>query len=101
MTKKSEKLEAWKKRRLDFKKSDLSRRAYCKKAGIKESTLDYWFSRIRKIEKTNGFVEIHPAAVQSPVADLVVTAGKYRIEVNGSTGVSLLVQTLKVLESLG
>ncbi len=100
MTKKSEKLEAWKKRRVDFKKSGLSRRAYCEKAKIRESTLDYWFSRIRKLEKNRGLVEIHPAAaVQTPGANLVVTTGKYRIEVNGSTGISLLVQTLKALEN--
>ena len=98
---KSEKLEAWKKRRRDFQKSGLSRKAYCERTGIKESTLDYWFSRIRKLERTNGLVEIHPVAVQTPIADLVVTKGKYRIEVNGSTGVALLAETLKALETLG
>ncbi len=60
MTMKSKKLEAWKKRWHDFQKSGLSRKAYCSKTGIKESTLDYWFSRIRKLEKNHGFVEVHP-----------------------------------------
>ncbi len=101
MTKKSGKLETWKKRRREFQRSGLSRRAYCEKTGIKESTLDYWFSRIRKLEKNSGFVEVHPAAVQTPTVDLVVTTSKYRIEVNGSTGVALLGETLKALESMG
>lgn len=101
MAKKSGKLEAWKKRRRDFQTSGLSRRAYCEKNKIKESTLDYWFSRIRKIEKNHGFIEVHPPAGNTSTAELVVTAGKYRIEINGSAGVSLLVQTLKALESMG
>jgi hypothetical protein len=101
MTKRSGKLEVWKKRRRDFQTSGLSRRAYCEKNKIKESTLDYWFSRIRKLETNRGFVEINPNGMQSPVVDLVITFGKYRIEVNGSTGISLLSQALKALEGVG
>lgn len=101
MATKSERLEMWKKWRLDFQRSGLSRGAYCEKNKLKESTLDYWFSRIRKIEKTKGFVEIHPAAAQAPSADLIVTMGEYRIEINGSAGAAILGQTLKALESIG
>ncbi len=101
MTKRCGKLEVWKKRRRDFQTSGLSRRAYCEKNKIKESTLDYWFSRIRKIEKTKGFIEIHSTAAQTPAVNVVITTGKYRIEINGSAGVALLGQTLKALESVG
>jgi hypothetical protein len=100
MPKKSEGLEAWKKRRRDFQESGLNRREYCKKAGIKESTLDYWFSKIRKIEQNNGFVEVHPAPKQLPQAGLVVTVGKFRVEINGAEGVVLLCDTLKALDSM-
>ncbi len=100
MPKKSEGLEAWKKRKRDFRESGLSRRAYCQKVGIKESTLDYWFSRIRKLDKKDGFVEVHPTSVHQPHADLIVTTGKYRVEVSGSTGVAMLRETLNALESM-
>ncbi len=97
----NERLEIWKERRREFQKSGMTRKGYCEKNGIKESTFDYWFSRIRKLEKSQRFVEIHPEAAGNTTAALVVTVGRFRIELQDSGAVQILATVVKALESVG
>ncbi len=97
----NDKLKIWKKKHQEFRKSGMTRRAYCQKIGVKESTLDYWFSRIRKLGKAQGFVEVHPLPTGTRTATMVVTTGRFRIELSDPATVVMLTEVVKALESLG
>ncbi len=64
MQTKSKRFGFWKEKSLDFMKSGMTQRAYCEKNKVKESSLDYCLSWIRKKEKVQGFVEDKPAAAR-------------------------------------
>jgi len=97
-----EKLELWKRRRQEFRKSGLTRRAYCARHHLKISTLDYWFSRIRGMEGAHGLVELKPQALPAMKSCLdVVVAEKYRIEVRHGFDTQLFAELIKALESIG
>ncbi len=100
MRKSNGKLETWKARRREFEASGLTRRAYCQRNGIKVSTLDYWFSRLRKGQRTRGLVEIGCIATQSVKAMIVVQVGKFRVEINDPAAMQILAETVKTLGSL-
>ena len=91
----------WETRLRDFQKSGMTRRAYCEKNGIKLSTLDYWFARVRKAEETRALVEIKPGPLRAASACVAVTTGRFRVEINDVAAIETLLQTLKALESLG
>ena len=96
------KLELWKRRRREFRKGGLTRRAFCAKNRLKLSTLDYWFARIRAVEKAQGIVELKTQAVPTVNGSLeVVVADRYRVEIRHGFDVPLLGELLKALESLG
>ena len=98
----SEKLELWKRRRQEFRKSGLTRRAYCARHHLKMSTLDYWFSRIRRVEGSHGLVELKLPAMSAVKSCLeVVVAEKYRIEIRHGFDSQLFAELIKALESLG
>jgi hypothetical protein len=98
----SEKLELWKKRRQEFRRSGLTRRTFCARHHLKISTLDYWFSRIRGMEGAQGLVELKPQALPAMKSCLeVVVAEKYRIEVRHGFDTELFAELIKALESLG
>ena len=97
-----EKLELWKKRREEFRRSGLTRRAFCARRRLKISTLDYWFSRIRGMEGAHGLVELKPQALPPVNGCLeVVVAEKYRIEIRRGFDTVLFGELIKALESLG
>ena len=97
-----EELELWKRRRQEFRKSGLTRRAYCARHHLKISTLDYWFSRIRGMEGAHGLVELKPQALPAMKSCLeVVVAEKYRIEVRHGFDTQLFAELIKALESIG
>ena len=97
-----EKLELWKRRRQEFRKSGLTRRAFCVRHRLKMSTLDYWFSRIRRVENAHGLVELKPQAIPAVKSCLeVLVAEKYRIEVRNGFDSQLFGELIKALESLG
>jgi hypothetical protein len=98
-----EKLGLWKRRREEFRKSGLTRRTFCARRRLKISTLDYWFSRIRGIEKSaHGLVELRPQAIPTVKSCLeVVVADKYRIEIRHGFDTQLFAELIKALESLG
>jgi hypothetical protein len=97
-----EKLELWKRRRQEFRKSGLTRRAYCARHHLKISTLDYWFSRIRGMEGAHGLVELKPQALPAMKSCLdVVVAEKYRIEIRHGFDTQLFAELIKALESIG
>ena len=99
---KSEKLELWKRRRKAFQQSGSTRRAFCAKNHLKISTLDYWFSRIRDAERSQGLVELKAQAIPTARSSLgVVVADRYRIEVREGFNVQLFADLIKALESLG
>ena len=99
---KSEKLELWKRRRKAFQRSGSTRRAFCAKNHLKISTLDYWFSRIRDAERSQGLVELKAQAIPAAKSSLgVVVADRYRIDVRSDFDVPLLAELIKALESLG
>jgi hypothetical protein len=98
---KSEKIELWKRRRKAFQLSGSTRRAFCAKNHLKLSTLDYWFSRIRSAERSQGLVELKTHAIPTVKSSLeVVVANRYRIEVRGAIDVQLFKELIKALESL-
>ena len=95
-----EKLELWKRRRKQFQKSGLTRKAFCSKNRLKISTLDYWFARIGDLERAQGLMELKPKGI--PVVNgcfELVIAGRYRIEVRQGFDVQLFRELLKALES--
>jgi hypothetical protein len=99
---KSEKLELWKRRRKAFQQSGSTRRAFCAKNHLKISTLDYWFSRIRDAERSQGLVELKAQAIPTAKSSLgVVVADRYRIDVRSGFDVPLLAELITALESLG
>jgi len=64
--------------------------------------LDYWFSRIRDAERSQGLVELKAQTIPNVTTTLeVVVADRYRIEVRADFDVPLLGQLIKALESLG
>ena len=101
MQTKIERLESWKEKRREFQQSGMTRKAYCQKHRIKESTLDYWFSRIRKLEKAHGFVEVKPISPGVGSTSIVVVAGRFRIELKEPVAIQMLADTVRALESIG
>ena len=98
----SEKLELWKRRRQELRRSGLTRRAFCARHRLKISTLDYWFSRIRGMESAHGLVELKPQGIPTVKSCLeVVVADKYRIEIRHGFDTQLFAELIKALESLG
>ena len=100
-TGKNDKLTFWKRKLQEYRKSGLSRRAFSEKNGVNKSTLDYWFARIRKGQRTKGMVEVKPVSIliQDPSLQVVV-ADKYQIEVRIGFDPILLGEVVKALESL-
>jgi hypothetical protein len=97
-----EKLDLWKRRRQEFRKSGLTRRAFCARHRLKISTLDYWFSKIRGMESAQGLIEVKPQAIPAVDSCLeVVVAEKYRIEIRHRFDSQLFGELIKALESLG
>ena len=97
----SERLELWERRRQEFRRSGLTRRAFCARHRLKISTLDYWFAKIRGMESAQGLVEVKPRAI--PAVDRcleVVVAEKYRIEIRHGFDRQLFGELIKALESL-
>ena len=92
----------WKKRIEEFRNSGLSRRAYCEKNRITKSTLDYWFTRINKLRKAEGLVELemgNAPELKSPLTVLVGTS--YQIKVQSDFDPQLLCKVVKALETIG
>jgi hypothetical protein len=99
---KSEKLELWKRRRKAFQQSGSTRRAFCAKNHLKISTLDYWFSRVRDAERSQGLVELKAQTIPNVKKSLeVIVADRYRIEIRDGFDVQLFGELIKALESLG
>jgi hypothetical protein len=99
---KAKKLQLWKRRRQEFQKSGLTRRAFCAKKRLKLSTLDYWFSRIRDAERSQGLVELKAQRVPAVNSSLeLVVADRYRLEIQPGFDVVLFGELIKALENIG
>ena len=91
----------WEQRRAQYKKSGLSRKAFCKKHHLKLSTLAYWLSRLGKQEKERGLVELDHASIAPLVPGLVVIVGQnYRIEIRRGFDAQLLSEVIQALGGL-
>ncbi|HUI70459.1 MAG TPA: hypothetical protein VL354_08035 [Spirochaetia bacterium] len=101
MQSKSERLESWKEKNSEFLKSGMTRKAFCEKNGIKKSALDYWFTRIRRLERGQELVEIRPRSAGTSGCIMAVSFGRYRIELSDLAAVQILAQAVKALESVG
>lgn len=91
----------WRQTVREFRKSGLSRRAFCDQNGIKKSSLDYWLARLSKSTKITGLVEVKAAAPPAPGGRVdVVVGGRYRIEIHGALDGELFREVVHALESL-
>lgn len=98
---KNAKLALWKQRHERYRASELTRRAFCEKHHLKRSTLDYWFCRLRKLEKGADFVEMKPRLIAGVDYCLtVVVAQGYRIEIRKGFDPQLLAEVALALGSL-
>jgi hypothetical protein len=94
-------LASWRRTVEEFHRSGLSRREFCERKGIKKSSLDYWFKKVRQAAVESALVEVKVAAAPSPSAALEVSvAGRYRVHVHSGFDSELFAQVVRVLESL-
>ena len=97
-----EKTAIWKKRYEEFRHNGITRKEYCEKNGITKSTLDYWFTRIGKLQKAEGLVELkieNPPASNSSLT--VIVGSKYQIELQSDFDPHVFCEVVKALETLG
>jgi hypothetical protein len=101
MQKAHSRLDLWEKRYQEYQKSGLKRAAYCKKHRITKSTLNYWFYRIRKLQKEQLLVEVKPKSIYAAERGLaVVVTNRYRIEIHSSFDAGLFAEVVRALEDL-
>ncbi len=101
MPQKDAKITVWEQRREQYRKSGLSRKAFCTKHGLKLSTLDYWFCRLGKQEKESGLVELDRRSIAPAMPGLVVSVGQdYRIELRRGFDPQLLAEVIQALGQL-
>ena len=97
-----QKLMFWRRTLREYRESGLSRRAFSEQRQLSKSTVDYWFGKIRMLEKHNGLVEVR-GPVGNPgfsVSSLQVVVGSYRVEVGSGFDAELFTEVVRVLEKL-
>jgi hypothetical protein len=88
----------WERRREQYRRSGLSRKAFCAKHHLKLSTVHYWFCRLGKQEKERGLVEVDHASVAPLAPGLVVSVGQdCKIELRRGFDPQLLVEVIQAL----
>ena len=89
----------WQRRHEEYRKSGLSRRAFCQRFRLKLSTLDYWFGRLRKQAGPEGMVELKDMAASHSAAGYLtlVVSERYRLEIPPACDMKLLGDVLRVL----
>jgi hypothetical protein len=89
----------WQGRREDYRKSGLSRKAFCERFRLKLSTLDYWFGRLRKQAGPEGMVELKGMAGSSSAASCLtlVVSERFRLEIPPACDMKVLGDVLRVL----
>jgi hypothetical protein len=101
MKQKENKGALWERRREQYRKSGLSRKAFCAKHHLKLSTLDYWFCRLGKQEKESGLVELDCTSIAPATPGLVVSVGQdCRIELRRGFDPQLLAEVIQALGQL-
>ena len=100
MQPKENKSALWERRRAQYKKSGLSRKAFCAKHHLKRSTLDYWFCRLGRQEKDCGLVELNPS-IAPRRASVVLSIGQdCRVEIHAGFNPQLLTEVARALGGL-
>jgi hypothetical protein len=100
MQQKENKSTLWERRRAQYKKSGLSRKAFCAKNHLKRSTLDYWFCRLGRQEKDCGLVELNPS-IAPRTASMVLNIGQdCRVEIHAGFNPQLLAEVARALGGL-
>ena len=70
-------LASWRRTVEQFHRSGLSRREFCERKGIKKSSLDYWFKKVRQSDVESALVEVKVAAAPNPSAALEVSVAEW------------------------
>lgn len=93
-----ERAAVWQRHYKEYRRSGLSRKAFCQRFKLKLSTLDYWFARVRRQTKREGLVELKGmvAGVATNFLTLVV-AGRFRLEIPQGCDMKLLGEVLRTL----
>ena len=98
MQQKDNKSVLWQRRRVQYRESGLSRRAFCKEHHLKLSTLDYWFCRLGKQEREHGLVELDRTSIVLQEPCLIVRISQNcRIEVRKGFDPQLLAEVIQAL----
>ncbi len=89
----------WQRRHEDYRRSGLSRKAFCERFKLKLSTLDYWFGRLRRQAGQEGMVELKGMAGSSSAASCLtlVVCKRFRLEIPQGCDLRLLGDVLRVL----
>lgn len=97
----NEKMAFWRKTIREYQKSGLSRRAFSAQKQISKPSLDYWFTKIRKLERPSGLVEVKRSVgnLNPPTASLQVVVGTYRIKVCSGFDPETFYEVVRVLEA--
>lgn len=89
-----------------WKRSELSRRAYCGREGLSQSGLKYWARKLRSEGTSGDLVEVSRGGVggwggePSATIELVV-GGRYLLRLHAGTAKEHLIEVLDALERRG
>ena len=75
------KMMFWQRTLREYQESGLSRGAFSEQRQLSKSTVDYWFGKIRMLEKHNGLVE-----VRGPVGNPGISVSSLQVVVGSLYG---------------
>ena len=100
MAQNTEKAEYWKRRISDWKKSKLSKKAFCKKHNLSHHSMGYWNTRLRKLAmvetKPSRFVEVVTEKKPQMQVSIKAPAGVV-IEFDGESSLDSVVECAVIL----
>lgn len=88
--------EFWKKHIVAWKKSGLSRNAYCVKNGIYQSTMGNW---IKKLEQPIKPIKLDPVVTEDSVSEILIEAPGLRVNIPQTVKpeiISTIIRELKI-----
>lgn len=89
-------------RHAQYRKSGLSRKAFCERHHLKRSTLVCWFCRLGMQKKEHGMVELNRTSTGHLTPCVVVSVGQdWRIEIRKGFDPQLLAEVACGLGGLG
>lgn len=98
---KQERLAYWKTTVAEFRASGLSGAAFCRQAGIKDSTFYYWLNKLDTDQRDAEIAKNLPEWISIPVkltpSNVSVRIGQVTIDVSSSCDEVLLTMVLKTV----